>query len=43
MSANFRWALNRKTDFRLTYTFEESLDATDEEIHTLNSSFEIRF
>ncbi len=43
LSANFRWAVNRKTDFRLTYTFLESQGAIAEEIHTLNSSLDIRF
>ena len=43
LRAGFRWAVNRNTDFRLTYTFDGSSNTSEESIQTLTTSLDIRF
>jgi hypothetical protein len=43
LRAGFRWAVNRNTDFRLTYTFDGSSNTSEESIQTLTTILDIRF
>ncbi len=42
-NGGLRWALNRKTDFRLDYIFDKGSNTTREEIHILDATLDIRF